>query len=490
MRRTPVARRARPSDSGSSRKASGVLVGMFLATLVGLTVSAGSALAAPGDDRVLILSTSVSGGELSPEAQAAIALGLGVDIATPEQWAALTAADFGAYRAIILGDPSCGGIGSAPFIGAAEANAMVWGPMVDGDVILVGTDPVLHGRVELTNKGVALAVSEPGKTGAYITLGCYYHGAAPGTPVPALAGLSSFGTFTATGVAGCFDAVHIVAAHPALDGLTDEYLSNWGCAVHEAFDSWPADFVVLAIATTGGAYTATDGTVGTPYILARGDTIAVVSDIGLDGPSAAYIGEPGQLTASVTTGGIPVVGATVTFTATAGPHAGVLGTAVTDGSGVATLSFTGAAVGTDLIVASYVDTAVRTQSSGTLSVTWSVAPDPAPVPDPSLDPAPVPSDGGVSPSAPPSTVPAATDDLESGAGGAAETGPIVAPVSTAPGDSLPNTALQSPGPELLWLAMLIPSLAAVAAGATIRLTVGRHRPKGRAATASTPERFG
>lgn len=59
--------------------------------------------------------------------------------------------------------------------------------------------------------------------------------------------LGGFGTFTATGV-GCFNSAHIVATHPALTGLTDSTLSNWSCSVHEAFDSWPLSFEVLAIA--------------------------------------------------------------------------------------------------------------------------------------------------------------------------------------------------------------------------------------------------
>jgi hypothetical protein len=48
--------------------------------------------------------------------------------------------------------------------------------------------------------------------------------------------------------------------------------------VHEAFDGWPADFIVLAIAQgVGNTYTALDGTVGTPYILARGDGLVPVN---------------------------------------------------------------------------------------------------------------------------------------------------------------------------------------------------------------------
>src|SRR3990172_2569536 len=176
--------------------------------------------------------------------------------------------DFAAYRAIVLGDPTCQSLGAA---NAAEASTTIWGPEIDGNIVIIGTDPVYHGS-QLTERGVAFSGGEPGKPGVYITLSCYYHGAAPNTPVPLLDGIHN-GGFTATGV-GCYDNSHIVATHPALSGLSDADLSNWGCSVHEAFDSFPLDFVVLAIAKDiGSTYTAPDGTVGTPYILARGQRV-------------------------------------------------------------------------------------------------------------------------------------------------------------------------------------------------------------------------
>jgi hypothetical protein len=57
------------------------------------------------------------------------------------------------------------------------------------------------------------------------------------------------------------------------------------------------------------------------------------------------------LTATLTSNGAPVPGATITFTVTAGPHTGITGTDVTDASGKATWSYTGTTVGTDTIVA-------------------------------------------------------------------------------------------------------------------------------------------
>ena len=92
---------------------------------------------------MLILSTSVSGGASSPEAPAATALGLTVEIATPASGRRKTTADFAGYKAVILGDPTCGT--SAPSsIGAAEANTSVWGPAITGNVIVIGTDEAFH----------------------------------------------------------------------------------------------------------------------------------------------------------------------------------------------------------------------------------------------------------------------------------------------------------------------------------------------------------
>ncbi|MBF8290166.1 MAG: Branched-chain amino acid transporter, amino acid-binding protein, partial [Chloroflexi bacterium] len=232
--------------------------------------------AVPGNDTtVLILGSTVSGGASSTEATAAAGLGLTVEVVSDGTWSEMTAEEFASYRAIILGDATCGGSPSV-----FTANQATWGPEVDGNVVLIGTDPVYHegsGGGTLTDKGIAFAVDQAGKTGLYATLSCYYHGTGASTPVPAFNSLSSAGDFTVTGV-GCYNDSHIVAAHPALAGLTDEILSNWSCSVHEAFDSWPSDFLVLAIAEGVGDYVAADGTTGTPYILARGEGLVAIGD--------------------------------------------------------------------------------------------------------------------------------------------------------------------------------------------------------------------
>ncbi|WNG39678.1 DUF5011 domain-containing protein [Archangium violaceum] len=223
-------------------------------------------------NKVLILAGTVTDGEYSVEAQAAASLGYAVDVVSDAEWAAKTSADFASYRAIILGDPTCST--SVSLISVVEQNRHVWGPVIDGNVVIVGTDPVYHAADVFSQNSVKFAAAQEGKTGAYINLSCYYHETEPKTAVPVL---EPFGSFTVTGV-GCYDDAHIVATHAALNGLTDDMLSNWSCSVHEAFDSYPAaNFTPLVIArdpTYGprlpGSKDFADGSHGVPYVLARG----------------------------------------------------------------------------------------------------------------------------------------------------------------------------------------------------------------------------
>src|SRR3990172_2524995 len=200
-------------------------------------------------------------------------------------WATMTTADFAAYDAIALPDPTCAtspGSGDDSPIAAAKLNAATWGAAVDGNVIIIGTDEVFHdsqGGDALMDSATDFAVAEAGKTGAYISLACYYHDVASGTPLTWLDDAFG-GTFTTTGV-GCFNDSHIVAVHPALAGLTDAILSNWSCSVHEAFDGFPPAFVPLAIAegiAGPGSITFADGSFGVPYILARGASPILCGD--------------------------------------------------------------------------------------------------------------------------------------------------------------------------------------------------------------------
>jgi len=256
-------------------------------------------------NKVLILAATVTGGTSSMEAVAARNLGYTVEVVSNATWAAKSSADFAGYRAIILGDASCSA--SLSLISEASKSRAIWGPVVDGNVIIVGTDPVYHYKDQVTKNAVQFAAAQEGRTGAYINLSCYYHDADPRTPVPVL---EPFGAFTVTGV-GCYDDAHMVASHPVLTGLTDTLLSKWACSVHEAFDSFPAaNFTPLVIARDPlygarlpGSLDFADGSHGVPYILARGATPVRCGDSVVQYPeecdTGASNGVPGTLCSSV-----------------------------------------------------------------------------------------------------------------------------------------------------------------------------------------------
>jgi hypothetical protein len=218
---------------------------------------------------VLILSTSVTGGASSLEAQAALSQGFSVQVVTPTAWAAMTTSNFASYRAIILGDPTCG-TPSSPYIGAAEANTSVWTPAVRGPVVVIGTDPVYHvtyganaaGAAKLIDRGIAYATGNY-YTGAYIDLSCYYWSNTPfNTPVPVLNG---FGSFTVVGQSNCgcdTNNAVVVSSPPFLSAVTSANLSGWGASIHELFDSYPSSFSPFAVSASNFQ----------PYILTRHST--------------------------------------------------------------------------------------------------------------------------------------------------------------------------------------------------------------------------
>ena len=248
--------------------------GTLLALALLLLPGQGLSQPAPNGNSVLILSSLDADGFYAARATA---LGLTVVNATDVEWAARTTADFATFKAIIIGDPDCGG--SPPT--AAVTNAAIWGAAVDGPILVIGTDEYFHanqGGQTLATSGIGFVTSgTAGQTGAYISLSCYYEDTTPPAAVPLLA---PFGVFTVEGNLECYNDSHIVAVHPALSGSTDATLSNWSCSVHEVFRSFPsASFLPLAIAENisgAGNLTFADGTNGVPYILASGGGVTPV----------------------------------------------------------------------------------------------------------------------------------------------------------------------------------------------------------------------
>ena len=338
--------------------------------------------------KALVLDATTVGGANSNEAKAAVAAGFTVTDVSDATWESMTTAQFAAYQLIILADPSCV-INTTP-ITAALSNTSTWGAAVNGNIVVIGTDPTFHfdagtaGAGQLMTSAVAFAGAKAGKTGLYAALSCYYAFSPDKTVLPLLDGIVPDGSFTLIGLNGaglCFNQAHIVASSPSLTGLMDSDLDNWSCSVHEAFDTWPPSFEVLAIADNfGSSYTASDGTVGDPYILSRGAT--VISNIVLT-PAISNdpTGGSQALTATVTTSSsAPVVGTTVTWQVISGPDTGQTGTGVTNGAGqlVFTVKNTPAAAGTDFVNASFVNSSALKETSGNVTITWAAKTDTTP----------------------------------------------------------------------------------------------------------------
>ncbi len=386
-----IERRTKRTTAKSGWRQHAPRVAVLAVLLLSLVATLGTVQAqAAKNGKVLILGSTVTGGASSEEAQSALAIGLGADVVSDSDWAAMTTGQFAAYQALILGDRTCIGLGSGA--ATATANSAVWGAAVDGNVIAIGTDEVYHssqGGLQVTRNGVAFAADAADKTGMMVSLSCYYHATAAGTPVPLL---DPFGDFTATGV-GCYNDAHIVATHPALTSLTDSSLSNWSCSVHEAFDSFPDEFLPLVIAEdTGGSplpgsMRFPDGTSGVPYVLARGEGLRLVRQIDLTPDSATNpVGTSHTVTATVRENGESVVETRVTFTVLTGPNAGVTGSSYTDDEGQASFTYDDeGGAGTDTIQATYVDRSETLQESNVVTKTWGTEAPPAAKPTPPAD---------------------------------------------------------------------------------------------------------
>jgi hypothetical protein len=203
-------------------------------------------------DSILFYGPSIGTRKIS-EASIAEAMGFDVTVATKGRWAAMSRPEFKAFGAIVFGDPGCKT--STDRLDVADANANTWSGAIQGHVVVTGTDPVWHanhgvepGPEHLIVNTLAY-VSRGAGTGLAVGLSCYYSGARRNTPVSLL---RRFGTFTVQGqgrkpLPGCPDKVETPdPAHALLTGLSADDLSNWGCSIHEAFDSMPDGFAVVA----------------------------------------------------------------------------------------------------------------------------------------------------------------------------------------------------------------------------------------------------
>ena len=339
-----------------------LFAGAFVVAPTSVILSPIAASAAANE--VLMLGSTLTGGAGSLEAQRVIADGFTPVIVDNPTWTSMTTAQFASYRAIVIGDPTCGNYNDTSHLTAALSNPATWGAAVNGNVLIIGTDPVFHsylpGPGKLITHGIDFALAQAGKVGAYLDLSCAYGRVAPNTPLTLLDGIRP-GGFTVDGGPStvCYNDAHIVATHPALTGLTDADLSNWSCSVHEAFDTWPADYTVLAMARNyGSTYTASDGTIGTPYILASGAGLHSYPLWLTPAGQSVPLGTSATVTASlldITTGN-PAPGVAISFRVQSGPNAGTAGscvpsTCLTDSNGNVGWTYTGVRLGTDTVQA-------------------------------------------------------------------------------------------------------------------------------------------
>jgi hypothetical protein len=279
-----------------------VAVGAAVAGSVAVAV-ARPARARAAAQSVLILSTSVNGGSSSAEA-AAVPAGDTVTVAAPSTWDAMSTAQFAAYSAIVIGDPSTSSC-AAGVPSDALSTVAVWGAAVTGNVAVIGAAPAFAGTAgtALIKDSIAYALAGAG-TGLYVSLNCEYAGAAAGTAVPLLAGVDG-GGFTVTGQgSACPDAgavnMQAAAGIAQFGGLSAGALGPWGtpaCSVSETLNSWPAQFTGVGYDPAAGPadFTASDGATGQPYVLAGAPVSAATQALA---PSTG-----GEVPAGATAGG-------------------------------------------------------------------------------------------------------------------------------------------------------------------------------------------
>lgn len=380
-----------PHPTGRGKVRFFILAGLIALALLPLLAHAIPTNSPP---RVLILDETVTGGAASQEAVAAVLAipGCAVDVVSAANWYGIPATGTGGptgfgfdqYRALIIGDPLCqNGPGYIAGMNALNATKALWTPACNGNVIIEGVDNAWHaaaasipsamaGADKTLKRGIAFAVNDPTKTGLYYAMSCFYDTTLTPVVVPHLSG---FGIFKVRGYGTCFNDAHIVATHPILTAappLTDAELSGWSCSTHEGFTVWPPSFTVLAIALTNGAYTATDGSNGIPYMLIRGEGVQAIGPIEL-GPTTATndLGTTHTVCATISTNVSPRTNVLVTFTISTGPNSVTNASSLTDSNGVACFTYTGnGGLGVDYITASYTNNLGQILSSGTVTKLW------------------------------------------------------------------------------------------------------------------------
>ena len=241
--------------------------------------------------------------------------GYSVTVWDAATWSGKSSADFAAFDVIVFGDWPAFGVYPSTWA-PAVANQAVWAPTITGNRVVIGTDPDFHATngtpaaVTVIADLVGFAAADPAPgPGLYVALSGAYAGSPP-TPVDLLA---PWGPVIAEDSGGG-ENIEIIASHPALTGLTNADLSNWGESTHEGFSSWSAGWVPLAMALDAptAPYHAGTGHDGLVYILASGSSLVpIVSGTPTSSPTISP-----TWTASPTPSATPSPSPTGSFTGT------------------------------------------------------------------------------------------------------------------------------------------------------------------------------
>jgi hypothetical protein len=101
-----------------------------------LGLMAGLAASAVAEDLLF-----VDNFEYDEYVEATTTLGYTVKVVSEDEWATMTTADFAAYKAIVIADPDCSG--DPTDVAFLASSNTVWGPAVQGNIVLIGLYPAL-----------------------------------------------------------------------------------------------------------------------------------------------------------------------------------------------------------------------------------------------------------------------------------------------------------------------------------------------------------
>ncbi len=176
------------------------------------------------------------------------AMGHDVTVWDDTAWAAATATEFAQFDAIVVGDDSCSGPGSANLQTLYDTRD-VWGPVLTGNVMVSGTDPICHYQYGYTG-AYDFFVNAVEWSAAAGTTGAYFSG---DWGERSLDYLEPLGVFTSTAYSGD-DVVIVDSAHAILSGLTEADLDGWGNTYHASITG-PSDWDLVLEVDSGADLT-------------------------------------------------------------------------------------------------------------------------------------------------------------------------------------------------------------------------------------------